>query len=112
MNVLVIDDQPLPRDLFAEFLELLGHESDLALHRLGDVATHPDCLDAERGEAPYRERWRSPSREACVRSWLAATRTSAASPGAGDEAQPHLVLATAMFREMGMRLGPATADTD
>ena len=30
LKVLVIDDQPLLRDLFAEFLELLGHESDLA----------------------------------------------------------------------------------
>ena len=30
MKVLVIDDQPLLRDVLAEFLELLGHESDLA----------------------------------------------------------------------------------
>ena len=30
MKVLVIDDQPLLRDVFAEFLELLGHEADLA----------------------------------------------------------------------------------
>jgi CheY-like chemotaxis protein len=30
LKVLVIDDQPLLRDMFAEFLELLGHESDLA----------------------------------------------------------------------------------
>jgi CheY-like chemotaxis protein len=30
LKVLVIDDQPLLRDVFAEFLELLGHESDLA----------------------------------------------------------------------------------
>jgi CheY-like chemotaxis protein len=28
--VLVIDDQPLLRDVLAEFLELLGHEADLA----------------------------------------------------------------------------------
>jgi two-component system capsular synthesis sensor histidine kinase RcsC len=31
MKVLVIDDQPLLRDVFAEFLALLGHESDLAV---------------------------------------------------------------------------------
>jgi CheY-like chemotaxis protein len=30
MNVLVIDDERLLRDLLGEFLELLGHESDLA----------------------------------------------------------------------------------
>ena len=30
LKVLVIDDQQLLRDVFAEFLELLGHESDLA----------------------------------------------------------------------------------
>ena len=26
-----------------------------ALHLLGDIATHPDRFDAERGEAPYRQ---------------------------------------------------------
>ena len=30
MKVLVIDDQPLLRDLLAEFLEVLGHAADLA----------------------------------------------------------------------------------
>jgi CheY-like chemotaxis protein len=30
MKVLVIDDEPLIRDIYAEFLELLGHESDVA----------------------------------------------------------------------------------
>ena len=30
MKVLVIDDQPLLRDMLAEFLELLGHKADLA----------------------------------------------------------------------------------
>ena len=29
MKVLVIDDQPVLRDLLAQFLELLGHESDV-----------------------------------------------------------------------------------
>jgi CheY-like chemotaxis protein len=31
MKVLVIDDEPLIRDIFAEFLELLGHEADVAV---------------------------------------------------------------------------------
>ena len=30
VKVLVIDDEPLLRDVLAEFLELLGHEADLA----------------------------------------------------------------------------------
>ena len=30
VKVLVIDDEPLLRDLLGEFLELLGHEADLA----------------------------------------------------------------------------------
>jgi CheY-like chemotaxis protein len=30
LKVLVIDDEPLVRGLLAEFLELLGHEADLA----------------------------------------------------------------------------------
>jgi two-component system, NarL family, capsular synthesis sensor histidine kinase RcsC len=30
VRVLVIDDEPLLRDLLGEFLELLGHEADLA----------------------------------------------------------------------------------
>jgi CheY-like chemotaxis protein len=30
MKVLVIEDEPLIRDIYAEFLELLGHEADVA----------------------------------------------------------------------------------
>ena len=30
MKVLVIEDEPLIRDIYAEFLELLGHEADAA----------------------------------------------------------------------------------
>jgi CheY-like chemotaxis protein len=31
MKVLVIDDEPLIRDIYAEFLALLGHEADLVV---------------------------------------------------------------------------------
>ena len=31
MKVLVIDDQPLLRDVLTEFLEVLGHEADLVM---------------------------------------------------------------------------------
>ena len=30
MKVLVIEDEPLIRDIYSEFLELLGHEADVA----------------------------------------------------------------------------------
>jgi len=30
MKVLVIEDEPLIRDIYSEFLELLGHEADMA----------------------------------------------------------------------------------
>ena len=48
-----------------------------ALHLLGDIATHPDRFDAERGEAHYRKRWRWPSRAACGPSSPTATSGSA-----------------------------------
>jgi CheY-like chemotaxis protein len=31
VKVLVIEDEPLIRDIFAEFVELLGHEADVAV---------------------------------------------------------------------------------
>jgi CheY-like chemotaxis protein len=31
MKVLVIEDEPLIRDIYAEFLELLGHEADVTV---------------------------------------------------------------------------------
>ena len=31
MKVLVIEDEPQIRDIFAEFVELLGHEADVAV---------------------------------------------------------------------------------
>jgi CheY-like chemotaxis protein len=32
MKVLVIDDEPLIRDIYSEFLELLGHDADVAVN--------------------------------------------------------------------------------
>ena len=44
MKVLVIDDQPLLRDVFAEFLELLGHEADLAADGREGLARFDPCV--------------------------------------------------------------------
>jgi CheY-like chemotaxis protein len=38
MKVLVIEDEPLIRDIFAQFLELLGHEADVAADGLEGLA--------------------------------------------------------------------------
>src|SRR5215813_1815968 len=46
------------------------------LHLLGDIATHPDRFDAERGETTTARHWPSPSRAACARSSPTATSAS------------------------------------
>ena len=38
MKVLVIEDEPLIRDIYAEFLALLGHEADLVADVRGGLA--------------------------------------------------------------------------
>ena len=84
-----------------------------ALHLLGDVATHPDRFDAERGEAHYREALALAEprgmRPLVARCHVGLGRLYRRT-GSGDEAMQHLALATAMFREMGMRIGPEAAD--
>jgi len=77
----------------------------LALHLLGDIATHPDRFDGESGEIHYRQalavaepRGMRPLVAHCHRGlgrlyWRTGKR---------QEAQEHLTTATAMYREMGM----------
>jgi class 3 adenylate cyclase/tetratricopeptide (TPR) repeat protein len=77
-----------------------------ALHLLGDIATHPDRFDAERGEAHYRQalalaepRGMRPLIAHCHLGLGKLYRRT----GRRQEAQKHLVTATTMYREMGMR---------
>jgi tetratricopeptide (TPR) repeat protein len=78
-----------------------------ALHLLGDVTAHPDRLDAERGEAEAHYRKALALAEACAMRPLVAHchlglgRLSRRT-GKGDQAQEHLTIATAMYREMHM----------
>ena len=77
-----------------------------ALHLLGDIATHPDRFDAERGETHYRKalalaepRGMRPLVAHChlglgTLSWRAGKR---------EQAREHLTTATPMYREMDMR---------
>jgi hypothetical protein len=54
-----------------------------ALHLLGDVATHSDRFDAERGEAHYRQALSlAEPRGTCARSSPTATWASASFTGA------------------------------
>ena len=83
-----------------------------ALHLLGDVATHPDRFDAERGEGHYRqalalaeERGMRPLVAHCHFGLGRLFRRT----GERDRAGEHLAVATAMYREMGMGYWLASA---
>ena len=76
-----------------------------ALHLLGDIATHPDRFDAERGEAHYRQalalaepRGMRPLVAHCHLGLGKLYRRT----GKREQAQEHLTTATTMYREMGM----------
>jgi hypothetical protein len=75
-----------------------------ARHLLGDIATHPDRFDGERGEAHYRQalalaepRGMRPLVAHCHLGLGALYRRGSKRP----QAQEHLTTATAMYREMG-----------
>jgi len=77
-----------------------------ALHLLGDIATHPDRFDRERGEAHYREalalaepRGMRPLVAHCHFGLGKLSRRT----GKREQAREHLTTATAMYREMDMK---------
>jgi tetratricopeptide (TPR) repeat protein len=77
-----------------------------SLHLLGDIATHPDRFDAERGETHYRQalalaepRGMRPLVAHCHLGLGKLYRRT----GQREEAQDHLTKATTMYREMDMR---------
>jgi class 3 adenylate cyclase/tetratricopeptide (TPR) repeat protein len=76
-----------------------------ALHLLGDIATHPDQFDAERGEAHYRQalalaepRGMRPLVAHCHLGLGKLYRRA----GKREQAREHLTSATTMYREMDM----------
>jgi tetratricopeptide (TPR) repeat protein len=76
-----------------------------ALHLFGDIATHPDRFDAERGETHYRQalalaepRGMRPLVAHCHLGLGKLYRRT----GKREQAQEHLRTATTMYREMGM----------
>jgi class 3 adenylate cyclase/tetratricopeptide (TPR) repeat protein len=77
-----------------------------ALHLLGDIATHPDRFDADRGEGHYRQalmlaepRGMRPLVAHCHLGLGKLYRRT----GQREQAREHLTTATTMYREMDMR---------
>jgi tetratricopeptide (TPR) repeat protein len=77
-----------------------------ALHLLGDIATHPERFDAERGEAHYRQalalaepRGMRPLVAHCHLGLGKLYRRT----DKREQAQEHLTIATTKYREMDMR---------
>jgi class 3 adenylate cyclase/tetratricopeptide (TPR) repeat protein len=86
-----------------------------ALHLLGDIATHPDRFDAERGEAHYRQalalaepRGMRPLVAHCHLGLGKLYRRT----GTRDQAQEHLTIATTMYREMDMHFWLKQAEAE
>jgi DNA-binding SARP family transcriptional activator len=86
-----------------------------ARHLLGDIATHPDRFDAERGEVHYREalglaepRGMRPLVAHCHRGLGKLYRRT----GKREQAHEHLTTATTMYREMDMRFWLEQAETE
>jgi tetratricopeptide (TPR) repeat protein len=100
-----LDDARLFGDRAIEFSSNHPGNAAWAMHLLGDVATHPDRFDAERGEAHYRHsltvaepRGMRPLVAHCHLG-LGKMHHRMGNPG---QAQQHLTIAAAMYREMGM----------
>jgi tetratricopeptide (TPR) repeat protein len=86
-----------------------------ALHLLGDIATHPDRFDAERGEVHYRQalalaepRGMCPLVAHCHLGLGKLYRCT----GRRQEAQEHLTTTTALYRDMDMRFWLAQAEAE
>jgi tetratricopeptide (TPR) repeat protein len=88
-----------------------------ALHLLGDIATHPEQLEAERRESHYREAL-TLAEPGAMRPLVAHCHLGLGKlyrrTGKGEQAQEHLTIATTMYREMDMTywLGKAVEEMD
>jgi tetratricopeptide (TPR) repeat protein len=86
-----------------------------ALHLLGDVATHPDRFDAERGEAHYREAL-ALAEPRGMRPLIAHCHLGLAKlyqrTGKREQAREHLTTAASMYREMDMRFWLEQAEAE
>jgi tetratricopeptide (TPR) repeat protein len=96
---------------------LAGHHgfNAHAQHLLGDIATHPDRFDAERGEAHYRQAL-ALAEPRGMRPLIAHCHLGLGKlykrAGKNEEAQEHLITATTMYREMDMRFWLEQAEAE
>jgi tetratricopeptide (TPR) repeat protein len=87
-----------------------------ALHLLGDIASHPDRLDAERGEGHYHQAL-ALAQPRSMRPLVAHCNLGLGKlsqrTGKRDQARKHVTTAATMYREMDMRfwLEKAEAET-
>jgi tetratricopeptide (TPR) repeat protein len=98
------------RQFAQQALEAVQHHADrrthpYTLHLLGDIATHPDEFDAEKGEQYYakalmlaKERKMRPLAAHCHEGLGKLYRST----GKREQAQAHLAAAISMYREMEM----------
>ena len=98
------------RQFAQQALEAVQHHADrrthpYTLHLLGDIATHPDQFDAEKGEQYYakalalaEERKMRPLAAHCHEGLGKLYRST----GKREQAQAHLATAISMYREMEM----------
>jgi tetratricopeptide (TPR) repeat protein len=94
-----------------------GHHGFMAhaVHLLGDIATHPDRFDAERGETHYRQAL-ALAEPRGMRPLVAHCHLGLGKlyqrTGRRQEAQEHLTTATTMYREMDMRFYLTQAEAE
>ena len=100
-----LDEARLLGDRAVESLPSQPGPAAHALHLLGDIATHPDRFDAERGEAHYR-RALALAEPRGMRPLIAHCHLGLAKlfrrTGKREQAREHLTTATTMYREMNM----------
>jgi tetratricopeptide (TPR) repeat protein len=86
-----------------------------ALHLLGDIASHPDAFDAERGEACYRKA-AALAEPRGMRPLVAHCHFGLGKlywrTGRREQAQGHLTTAATMYRDMDMRFWLEKAETE
>jgi tetratricopeptide (TPR) repeat protein len=110
-----LDEAQRLGDLAIEFSQGQPGWAAHALHLLGDIATHPDRLDAASGEAHYRSalalaepRGMRPLVAHCYFGLGKLYRRR----GESEPAREHLATAMKMYREMDMRFWLEQAETE
>jgi tetratricopeptide (TPR) repeat protein len=100
-----LDEAQTLGDRALEYAPPQTASSAYSFHLLGDIATHPDRFDPERGEAHYRQAL-TLAEPRGMRPLIARCHLGLGSlyrrTGKADQAHEHLTTAAAMCRDMGM----------